>query len=106
MQGGIIQSIKTNNKNIDLKVFDYDDILGNTIEEVEKQEIIFNKDLKDPKQIQDTINHENVHIEQMASGELDYDEQAVYFKGKKYLRKEFDESNKKLPWEIDAYKAG
>ena len=46
MQGGIIQSIKTNNKNVDLKVFDYDDILGNTIEEVEKQEIIFNKDLK------------------------------------------------------------
>ena len=68
--------------------------------------ILINKDIKDPKQIQATINHENVHIEQMASGELDYDEQAVYFKGKKYLRKEFDESNKKLPWEIDAYKAG
>lgn len=68
--------------------------------------ILINKDLKDPKQIQDTINHENVHIEQMASGELDYDEKAVYFKGKKYLRKKFDESNKKLPWEIDAYKAG
>jgi hypothetical protein len=46
MQGGIIQSIKTNDKNIDLRVFDYDDILGNTIEDVEKQEIIFNKDLK------------------------------------------------------------
>ena len=46
--------------------------------------ILINKDLKDPKQIQDTINHENVHIEQMASGELDYDEQAVYFKGKKF----------------------
>jgi len=46
MQGGIIQSIKTNNENIDLRVFDYDDILGNTIEDVEKQEIIFNKDLK------------------------------------------------------------
>tara|TARA_R100001079_G_scaffold106018_1_gene73794 strand:- start:619 stop:798 length:180 start_codon:yes stop_codon:yes gene_type:complete len=47
MQGGIIQSIKTNNKNIDLKVFDYDDAetMG-TIKEIEKQEIIFNKDLK------------------------------------------------------------
>jgi hypothetical protein len=68
--------------------------------------ILINKDLKDPKQIQDTINHENVHIEQMASGELDYYDQDVYFKGKKFLRKEFDESNKKLPWEIEAYKAG
>ena len=68
--------------------------------------ILINKDLKDPKQIQDTINHENVHIEQMASGELDYDDQAVYFRGKKFLRKEFDESNKNLPWEKPAYKAG
>jgi len=47
VEGGIIQSIKTNNKNIDLKVFDYDDAetMG-TIKEIEKQEIIFNKDLK------------------------------------------------------------
>ena len=68
--------------------------------------ILINKDLKDPKQIQDTINHENVHIEQMASGELDYDDQTVYFRGKKFLRKEFNESNKNLPWEKPAYKAG
>ena len=27
-------------------------------------------------------------------------------KGKKYLRKEFDESNRNLPWEKPAYKAG
>ena len=40
--------------------------------------ILVNKDLKDPKQIEDTINHEQVHIEQMASGELDYDEKNVY----------------------------
>ena len=47
VEGGIIQSIKTNNKNIDFKVFDYDDAetMG-TIKEIEKQEIIFNKDLK------------------------------------------------------------
>jgi hypothetical protein len=42
----------------------------------------------------------------MASGDLDYDKEAMYFKGKKFLRKEFDESNKNLPWEKDAYKAG
>jgi len=68
--------------------------------------ILINKDLTDPKQIEDTINHENVHIEQMKSGELNYDNKAVYFKGKKFLRKEFNESNKNLPWEIEAYKAG
>ena len=68
--------------------------------------ILINKDLKNPKQIEDTINHENVHIEQMASGELDYDDKAVYYKGKKFLRKKFNESNKSLPWEVEAYKAG
>ena len=68
--------------------------------------ILINKDLKDPKQIQDTINHENVHIEQMASGDLDYDESNVYWKEKKYPRSSFNEANKNLPWEIPAYKAG
>lgn len=71
-----------------------------------KGNILLNKDMKNPKDINDTINHEQVHIDQMKRGELYYDNQAVYFKGKKYLRKEFDESNKKLPWEAPAYKAG
>tara|TARA_R110000803_G_scaffold2898_2_gene10037 strand:+ start:691 stop:999 length:309 start_codon:yes stop_codon:yes gene_type:complete len=68
--------------------------------------ILLNKDMNNQKDIIDTINHEEVHIKQMASGDLDYDEQNVYFKGKKYPRSEFNDSNKKLPWEIDAYKAG
>ncbi len=68
--------------------------------------ILINKDMTAPDQIKDTINHENVHMQQMKRGELDYDEKNVYFKGKKYPRSQFDESNKKLPWEIPAYKAG
>ena len=71
-----------------------------------KGNILINKDLKNPKHIEDTINHEQVHIDQMKNGELYYDNEAVYFKGKKYLRKEFDESNRNLPWEKPAYKAG
>ena len=59
-----------------------------------------------PEELDDTIKHENVHIGQMKSGELDYDEKAVYWKGKKYLRSKLDESNKQLPWEKPAYKAG
>ena len=47
MQGGIIQSINTNNKNIDLKIFDYDDAeITGTFKDLEKKETIFNKDLK------------------------------------------------------------
>jgi hypothetical protein len=45
-------------------------------------------------------------MQQMKRGELDYDEQNVYFKGKKYPRSKFNEANKQLPWEIEAYKAG
>ena len=67
--------------------------------------ILINKDMTVPEQIDETIKHEEVHIKQLACGDLDYDDKAVYFKGKKYLRKNFDESNKKLPWEIPAYKA-
>ena len=68
--------------------------------------ILINKNLKDTKQIEDTINHENVHIKQMACGDLDYDKNNVYWKGKKYPRSTFNESNKQLPWEAPAYKAG
>jgi len=66
--------------------------------------IVLNKDMKNPQDIVDTLNHEEVHIQQMASGDLDYDKEAMYFKGKKFLRKEFDEANSNLPWEIPAYK--
>ena len=66
--------------------------------------ILINKDIKDPKQIDEVISHESVHIDQMKRGDLDYDDKNVYWKGKKYLRSSFDESDKKLPWEKPAYK--
>ena len=65
--------------------------------------IILNKDL-DPSQCQDVINHEMVHIEQMKRGDLDYDDNFVYWKGKKYSRADMKEGAKNLPWENEAYK--
>jgi hypothetical protein len=46
VEGGVIQEIKSNNKNIDLKVFDYDEAktMGTT-KDVEAQAIKFNKGL-------------------------------------------------------------
>ena len=46
--------------------------------------IIINKDIKDPKQIEDVINHEMVHIDQMKRGDLIMMIKTVYWKGKKY----------------------
>ena len=68
--------------------------------------IIINKDIKDPKQIDDVISHESVHVDQMKRGDLDYDDKNVYWKGKKYPRSKMKEGAKNLPWEVEAYKKG
>lgn len=65
--------------------------------------IIINKDIKDPKQIDDVVNHEMVHIDQMKRGDLNYDNKYVYWKGKKYSRAQMKEGAKNLPWEKEAY---
>jgi hypothetical protein len=55
-------------------------------------------------QMQGVIDHEKIHIDQIKRGDLDYDDKYVYWKGKKYLRSEMQEGNKKLPWEAEAYR--
>ena len=65
--------------------------------------IIINKDVPINK-IQDVVNHEKVHIDQMKRGDLDYDDKYVYWKGRKYSRAQMQEGAKNLPWEAEAYK--
>ena len=65
--------------------------------------IIINKDIKDPKQIDDVVDHEMIHIDQMKRGDLNYDDKYVYWKGKKYSRSQMKEGAKNLPWEKEAY---
>ena len=65
--------------------------------------IIINKDV-DPEQAEKVIAHEEVHIDQMQRGDLDYDDDNVYWKGKTYSRSTMDEGNSALPWEAEAYK--
>jgi len=57
-----------------------------------------------PKDEQSIIDHEKVHIDQMKRGDLDYDDEAVYWKGKKYLRSKMKEGSPALAWEKEAYK--
>ena len=84
--------------------------LGDSIEKFTKAtgikkvvDTMSNIDL-DPSDCARVIDHEMVHINQMKRGDLDYDDDFVYWKGKKYSRAEMDEGNKKLPWEDEAYK--
>ena len=65
--------------------------------------IIINKDL-DPKMLDKVVKHEMVHIDQMKRGDLDYDDDNVYWKGKTYSRDKMNEGAKNLPWENEAYK--
>jgi hypothetical protein len=67
--------------------------------------IIINKDL-DPSEVDDVVSHEKVHLDQMKRGDLDYDNENVYWKGKKYSRASMKEGAKNLPWEKEAYEKG
>ena len=66
--------------------------------------ILINKNMSQLDK-QKAISHEKVHLDQMERGDLDYDNNNVYWKGKKYSRKTMDEGDKTLPWEKEAYKA-
>ena len=65
--------------------------------------IIINKDV-DSAMFNKVVDHEMVHIDQMKRGDLNYDDENVYWKGKTYSRSKMNEGAKKLPWEAEAYK--
>ena len=65
--------------------------------------IIINKDVGN-EDAEKVIEHEKVHIDQMKRGDLNYDDENVYWKGKTYSRSEMNEGDSALPWEEEAYK--
>jgi hypothetical protein len=83
-----------------LKVEMEDDVMGKANRD---GTIHINKNINNPKEIQDIVNHEKVHLDQMQRGDLDYDDKNVIWKGKKYSRSKMDEGAKNLPWEKEAY---
>ena len=58
----------------------------------------------DPKDVDDVVSHEKSTLDQMKRGDLDYDNENVYWKGKTYSRADMEEGAKNLPWEAEAYK--
>jgi len=57
-----------------------------------------------PVQQKIALGHERVHRDQILRKDLSYDEDNVYWKGKKYPRKTMKEGFPKLAWEAEAYK--
>ena len=64
--------------------------------------ILINKNLN-PSAIKKVVEHEMIHICQFKRGDLDYDDNNVYWKGKTYSRSQMREGDKNLPWEKEAY---
>jgi hypothetical protein len=65
--------------------------------------IIVDKNLS-PLEAKKVIKHEQVHIDQMLRGDLNYDDKNVYWKGRVIPRSSIKEGSKSLPWEKEAYK--
>ena len=64
--------------------------------------IIIDENLS-PLEAKEVIKHERVHIDQMRRGDLDYDDDYVYWKGRIIPRSSIKEGDKNLPWEKEAY---
>ena len=65
--------------------------------------IVINSKLS-PVQQKLAEKHEKVHREQITRGDLSYDDENIYWNGKKYSRKNMKEGFPKLEWEAEAYK--
>ncbi len=65
--------------------------------------ILVSDKITDPSERYSVIEHEKIHIDQIKRGDLDYDDDNVYWKGKTYSREDMDEGAENLPWEKEAY---
>ncbi len=81
------------------------DLDKDVIAEANKDGTIFlDKDVsKNSKLGKEAIAHEKVHLNQMKRGDLNYDDDFVYWKDKKYPRNKMKEGAHDLPWEKEAY---
>ena len=65
--------------------------------------IAINKNLKE-EHIDEVVCHEKVHEEQIRRGDLSYDGDNIYWKGRKYNQKaHMVREAKNTPWEKEAY---
>jgi len=81
------------------------DLDGGVIAEANNDGSIYvDKDVKPGSPLEkEAIAHEKVHLNQMKRGDLNYDDNNVYWKGKAYSRSSMNEGAKNLPWEKEAY---
>ena len=86
-------------------VIEKDNLGSGIVAEANNDGTIYVNKKASKKKKAEAIEHEKVHMDQMERGDLDYDDNYVYWQGKKYPRDEMKEGDKKLPWEQEAWKA-
>ena len=90
-------------------VFEKTDLEPGVQAEANRDGTIFVKKGLSQKQMKEAVDHENVHIDQMAQGRLDYTDDTVTWKkdhrspARVYTRQNMMEGAKNLPWEKEAY---
>ena len=65
--------------------------------------ISVNQNINDTPTFLKVVEHEAHHIDQMARGDMDYDDNYVYWKGQKIPRANMPEGAHDLPWEEEVY---
>ena len=65
--------------------------------------IHINQKINDTPTFNKVVNHEKEHTDQMARGDLAYNDDVVIWKGKEYPRDEMEEGNHDLEWEKEIY---
>ena len=68
--------------------------------------ISVNQNINDTPTFFKGVEHEMHHIDQMDRGDMDYDDNYVYWKGQKIPRANMPEGAHDLPWEEEVYEEG
>jgi|TARA_R110000868_G_scaffold157271_3_gene384418 hypothetical protein len=86
------------------------DLEGGVMAEANRDGTIFVQKGLSTKQTRDAVEHEKVHLDQMAAGRLQYDENTVTWKkdtrspARVYQRLTMNEGDPNFEWEKEAYK--
>ena len=85
------------------------DLDGGVMAEANRDGTIFVQEGLSAKETKDAVKHEQVHLDQIAMGKLQYDADTVTWKkdtrspARVYTRQTMSEGARELPWEKEAY---
>jgi len=86
-----------------VSIIEKNDLDNDVVAEANRDGTIFVNKKASKEKKAEAIEHEKIHMDQMDRGDLDYDDNNVYWKGETFPRDKMKEGDKKLPWEQEAW---